>query len=118
MTTRLILMLLVSATLTLVACVSSTGARGGLTPAQAKMIPKELSADYVLFSKRCSRCHNLSRPLNAPVSSARHWVAYVNRMRLNPGSGISPKDAKRIVRFLEHWSQNREAILSATEESQ
>ena len=117
MTIKTFVLGLVSTALILAGCISSSGRRGGLTAAQVEKIPKELVSDYVLFSKRCSRCHTLSRPINAPISSVQHWVAYVNRMRLNPGSGISPKDAKRIVRFLDHWSGHRDEILSGSEES-
>ena len=117
MTIRTFVLALASVTLLLVGCISNSGRRGGLTVAQVEKIPKELVSNYVLFSKRCSRCHTLSRPINAPISSVKHWVAYVNRMRLNPGSGISPKDAERIVRFLDHWSKNRDEILSVSEES-
>ena len=117
MTIRAFVIALASVTLLMIGCISSSGRRGGLTVEQVEKIPQELVSDYVLFSKRCSRCHALSRPINAPISSVKHWVAYVNRMRLNPGSGISPKDAERIVRFLDHWSANRDEILSTTEES-
>ena len=98
--------------LVLSGCLSVSGRRGGLTGSQIASIPKDLVANYTLFSKRCSRCHTLSRPINAPISSARHWKAYVNRMRLNPSSGISPKDAQRIVMFLDYWTVHRNEILA------
>lgn len=97
------------------ACVSTSGRRGGLTAAQLTVLPEGLMKDYVLFSKRCSRCHTLSRPLNASITSAQHWRAYVNRMRRNPSSGISPRDGESILRFLDYWRTNRSEVLDVRE---
>ena len=99
------------------ACVTTSGRRGGLTEKQTKSLPAELTPDYVLFSKRCSRCHTLSRPLNASIRTSDHWRAYVNRMRRNPSSGISPRDGKSILRFLEYWTKHRQEVLALEEGS-
>lgn len=70
-------------------------------------VPAGLRGDYDLFAQRCSRCHSLSRPLNARVSSEDHWRGYVTRMRRMPGSGISPDDVPALLRFLNWYSTAR-----------
>lgn len=65
-------------------------------------VPEKLRADYDLFSKKCSKCHSLARPLSANITDDEQWNLYVNRMRRQPASGISPQDQEAILRFL-HW---------------
>jgi hypothetical protein len=65
--------------------------------------PPEIQEAYEVFAVRCSRCHNLSRPLDARITDPQHWVRYVNRMRLQPGSGIDAQNAKIILRFLLYY---------------
>ena len=115
MTIRTLILAFIVSGLVLSGCLSVSGRRGGLTDSQIASIPKDLVTNYTLFSKRCSRCHTLSRPINAPISSIKHWKAYVNRMRLNPSSGISPKDAQKIVAFLDYWRVHRDEILAGKE---
>ena len=90
----------------LLAC-APVGYRGGLPKAEVEALPAEVAPSYTLFASRCSRCHNLSRPLSADVRSDEHWDAYVARMRRNPGSGISKADGERILVFLHHWAKQR-----------
>lgn len=73
----------------------------GLDPGQ---MPQDVRADYALFAQRCSKCHTLSRPLQSGISDDTYWAAYVERMRRQPGSGISPDDATHILRFLHYFS--------------
>jgi len=78
-------------------------------------VPAELAPDFECFAVHCSKCHQLSRALNAPITSAEHWNRYVARMARTPGSGISPKEAPSILRFL-HWHtemRNREELAKA-----
>jgi hypothetical protein len=65
--------------------------------------PPEIQESYRVFAVRCSRCHTLARPLNARIADPQHWVRYVNRMRLQPGSGIDAANAKIILRFLLYY---------------
>lgn len=65
-------------------------------------LPDDLRGDYAVFARKCSKCHSLARPLSATVESDQQWVNYVNRMRRQPGSAISPEDTVPILRFL-HW---------------
>lgn len=69
----------------------------GLDPGK---VPESLRADYALFTQRCSKCHSLARPLTAGITDDDQWSLYVNRMRRQPGSGISYDDQERILRFL------------------
>src|SRR6476620_5536733 len=62
-------------------------------------IPAELKVDFECFAVNCSKCHQLSRALNAHITSVEHWNRYVARMARTPGSGISPKEAPSILRF-------------------
>lgn len=88
---------------------SAVGVRGGLPAEQVATFPPEVRASYELFTRRCSRCHSLARPLTAPIGDREHWSRYVTRMRRQPSSGISPADAEEILVFLEHWSRVRAA---------
>src|ERR1041384_4662610 len=79
----------------LVAC--AAGRTEGLDVAT---LPVEVRADYELFADRCSRCHSLARPLESGIKDDGFWKEYVESMRRQPGSGISPSDEIPILRFL------------------
>ncbi len=67
-------------------------------------LPEELQEPYRSFAFHCSRCHTLSRPLTARVNKLEHWDRYVARMRRMPGSGISERDGRVILRFLYYYT--------------
>lgn len=69
--------------------------------------PAQLQQDYAVFANRCSKCHSLERPLNlaARNTSDEFWERYVERMRRQTGSGISPEDGLVIRRFLHVYSR-------------
>ena len=74
-------------------------------------LPPDIAQAYPVFAAHCSRCHSLGRPINAPVTDVTHWDRYVQRMMKVPGSGINPKEAKIILRFLHYYTteiRNRE----------
>ena len=73
----------------------------GLDPSK---LPDDVRDDYVLFAHRCSKCHTLARPLNAGITDDDQWVMYVNRMRRQPGSGISLTDQEHILHFLKWYA--------------
>lgn len=74
----------------------------GLDPRQ---MPEEVRSDYALFAQRCSKCHSLARPLQSGITGDEYWADYVERMRRQPGSGISREDAALILRFLHYlWT--------------
>ena len=86
----------------LVTVLASACQRGeGLDPSK---MPENIRADYELFANRCSKCHSLARPLTANITDDEQWVLYVNRMRRQPGSGISKTDQEGILRFLKWYA--------------
>jgi hypothetical protein len=68
-------------------------------------LPENIRADYAVFASRCSKCHALARPLNAGITDDEQWRLYVNRMRRQPGSGITMDDQVAVLRFLEHYAR-------------
>ena len=70
----------------------------------ASNMPENVRADYEVFARKCSKCHTLARPLNANITDDQEWVRYVNRMRRQPASGISPDDQEVILRFLRYYA--------------
>jgi hypothetical protein len=79
----------------------------GLDPSK---MPQDVRADYDVFAHRCSKCHSLARPLTANIADDEQWVLYVNRMRRQPGSGISPTDQEAILRFLRYYAADLRRI--------
>jgi hypothetical protein len=67
--------------------------------------PPEIQNDYHIFVDRCTRCHDLSRPLSAKYSTGAQWRAVVARMAGKSGAAISPKDQATIIRFLVYRQQ-------------
>ncbi len=103
MTTRLALACALGAAL--FACIGGgSGRRGGLPEATIQSFPPDVAEAYQLFAVRCSRCHTLARPLDASITDYHHWEEYVARMRHHAGSGISPRDAERILVFLKYYT--------------
>jgi hypothetical protein len=70
--------------------------------------PSDIRAAYEVFAVRCKRCHTLARPLNARIHDGQHWVRYVNRMRLNPASGINEKNGQIILHFLLYYMHQQD----------
>ncbi len=101
------LLLLLCAALAGCPSMSAVGVRGGLPAERVATFPPEVQGSYELFTRRCSRCHSLARPLTAQITDREHWARYVTRMRRQPGSGISPADGETILVFLEYWGRNR-----------
>jgi hypothetical protein len=60
-----------------------------------------------LADRRCTLCHPIERVLFARVDEPSDWSDYVRRMRLTPGSGISPNEEPIIVRCLVEHSFGR-----------
>jgi hypothetical protein len=70
----------------------------------AESLPPDVRPDYELFAERCSKCHSLARPLESGITDDAFWKKYVERMRRQPGSGISPADEEHILHFLHYYS--------------
>ena len=109
---RLAVIALAASSLALVAVLAASGCSGhsrkeSLDPST---MPENVRADYEVFARKCSKCHTLSRPLNANISDDAQWVLYVNRMRRQPASGISPEDQEVILRFLRYYAADLRRI--------
>jgi hypothetical protein len=69
--------------------------------------PRPLQETYEkVFSKRCSKCHTLARPINTDFTPTK-WEEYVKKMMRKPGSGIKTEDAKRVWQFLVYDTAKR-----------
>jgi len=68
--------------------------------------PEEMQTLYQLFTKKCSRCHTVARPINSSFPPE-EWRVYVHKMRRKPGSGLNPKTAEKIIRFLVYDAEHR-----------
>ena len=67
----------------------------------------EMQESYELFTRKCSRCHTVARPINSTLPSSA-WREYVYKMMRKPGSGLTPKTAEEIIKFLIYDSEHRE----------
>jgi mono/diheme cytochrome c family protein len=81
------------------ACASTMELSEGM---DVSAVPQEEQADYAVFAQRCSKCHSLARPLNSGITDDGYWRMYVEKMKRQPGSGITENDRAPILRFL-HW---------------
>jgi hypothetical protein len=79
----------------------------GSDEVDAVKVPVALQDDYALFAQRCSKCHSLARPLSSGIDDDEYWKRYVERMRKQPSSGISPDDEPPILRFLHYYSEEQ-----------
>ena len=82
-------------------CGGGAGRSEGL---DAAALPADVRPDYEVFAQKCSKCHSLARPLLSGVTDDAFWKEYVERMRRQPASGISPADEIPILRFLHYYS--------------
>jgi hypothetical protein len=69
--------------------------------------PPQVQKQYKLFAEKCSRCHDLSRPLSAKYNTEAQWREMVGRMARKPGAGISPKAQADITSFLVYRQKAR-----------
>lgn len=68
--------------------------------------PPKMQTAYEVFTRKCSRCHTVARPINSTFA-AEEWRKYVYKMMRKPGSGLTPKTAERIIEFLIYDAQHR-----------
>ena len=67
--------------------------------------PPDVQQQYELFSRKCSRCHTIERPLTAQVDPDR-WIDTVRRMSRHPGAGISEREQNEIAAFLKYYAEH------------
>src|SRR6202142_750329 len=51
------------------------------------------------FSRKCSRCHNLSRPINSGHVLPDEWSGCIGRMKRRSGSDISSSEERKLYDF-------------------
>ena len=66
---------------------------------------------YLLFRDKCSLCHTIARPINAPYALPEEWQKIVTKMRQKPDSEIDPAAAVKIYEFLVYDSAQRKQNL-------
>src|SRR3954447_2563115 len=69
--------------------------------------PSEVQKQYKTFSEKCTKCHDLSRPLTAKYTTEAQWRDMVSRMARKPGASISRKDQGDITSFLVYYQKAR-----------
>ena len=78
--------------------------------------PPARRRDYEVFLRVCSRCHTPARAINAPYVDRAWWEFYTARMRVRArfhGDGLSKKDLRSVLDFLEHDSNERKIARAA-----
>ena len=74
--------------------------------------PPDMQKKYAVFSKKCSGCHTIARPINCEFALDDEWERYIKRMMRKAGpSIISADDGKQIFEFLSFDSKLRKKAL-------
>lgn len=69
--------------------------------------PEKYQEQYKTFTVKCSKCHSLSRAINAKLK-ADEWKLYVKKMKRRQGSGITDANAEVLTEFLAFYAAVRE----------
>jgi hypothetical protein len=74
--------------------------------------PADMQKKYQLFTKKCSSCHTIARPINCEFALDDEWERYIKRMMRKAGpSLISADEGKQIFEFLTYDSKTRKKAL-------
>lgn len=74
--------------------------------------PAAMQEKYKVFTKKCSSCHTIARPINCDFALDDEWERYIKRMMRKAGpSLISADDGKQIFEFLSYDSKIRKKAL-------
>ena len=76
------------------------GCHGSPFESRSKSYPPAIQRACAVMTQRCSKCHSPDRINAVKVAQPLGWELLVNRMRLQPSSGISPADQDTIVRCI------------------
>ena len=98
------------AALLVAACGSSEVHTGTLALTEGRSFPPAEEKGCEVAAHRCNKCHPLERVLLARPATPYHWERYVERMRLQPASGISVDDAKVITKCLVFRSFGEDGV--------
>jgi len=73
--------------------------------------PKQQQNNYAVFTRTCSQCHTLARPINAPLIKREDWKRYISRMhmktKVTSGTEITKEEAATIADFLAYDAKIR-----------
>lgn len=83
--------------------------------AELGALPTDLKEDFQSFAVNCSKCHDLARALNAPVTEHHQWELYVKKMMRTAGSGVQALESPHILRFLFWYTDRRLGRIAATD---
>ena len=106
MTTRIMALLVIS----IIGCSNTASSQRSPLLTGLEGATLEIRGACELASHKCVQCHPVERILRAGVDSPIHWKRYVTRMRLQPGSDISHREADRITRCLVYRSFGDEGL--------
>jgi len=74
--------------------------------------PADVQKKYQVFTKKCSSCHTIARPINCEFALDDEWERYIKRMMRKAGpSLISGDEGKQIFEFLTYDSKTRKKAL-------
>jgi hypothetical protein len=73
--------------------------------------PPDMQKKYAVFSKKCSGCHTIARPINCDFVLDDEWERYIKRMMRKAASLISADEGKQIFEFLSFDSKLRKKPL-------
>jgi hypothetical protein len=69
--------------------------------------PAGIQENYKLFSRKCSQCHNLSRPINSGFMLPDEWSRCIGRMKRRSGANIGSAEEEKLYDFLVYDSSVR-----------
>jgi hypothetical protein len=69
--------------------------------------PAGIQENYKVFNRKCSQCHNLSRPINSDHVLPEEWSSCIGRMKRRSGSDISSSEERILYDFLVYDSSVR-----------
>jgi len=69
--------------------------------------PTGIQKNYKVFSRKCSQCHSLSRPIDSDYVLPIEWSHCIGRMKRQSGSGIGSSEAGKLYDFLVYDSSVR-----------
>jgi hypothetical protein len=74
--------------------------------------PPDMQKRYQVFTKKCSSCHTIARPINCEFALDDEWERYIKRMMRKAGpSLINADEGKQIFEFLTYDSKTRKKAL-------
>jgi hypothetical protein len=62
--------------------------------------PAGIQENYKVFSRKCSQCHNLGRPINSDYVLPDEWSRCIGRMKHRSSSDISSSEERKLYDFL------------------